>query len=55
MIWKAAKKQKTDNTVGSYHAKTHMAQLLTEVEGGETFTITRNGRKVATLLPYKGN
>lgn len=40
-----------DRTVGAYEAKTHLAALLDRVEGGETLTITRNGRPVARLVP----
>lgn len=38
-------------TVGAYEAKTHLAQLLDEVERGETITITRHGVPVAQLVP----
>ena len=38
-------------TVGSYEAKTHLAELLERVEKGERFTITRRGRPVAMLVP----
>ena len=38
-------------TIGSYEAKTHLAQLLSQVERGESFTITRHGRPVARLVP----
>ena len=32
-------------------AKAHLAQLLSDVEGGETIVITRHGRPVARLIP----
>ncbi len=32
-------------------AKTHLPQLLDDVEGGETIVITRHGRPVAHLAP----
>ena len=32
-------------------AKTHLAELLREVEHGETIAITRHGRTVAHLVP----
>ena len=32
-------------------AKTHLPQLLDDVEGGETVVITRHGRAVARLVP----
>lgn len=38
-------------TIGSYEAKTHLARLLDEVEGGGSVTITRHGREVARLVP----
>jgi prevent-host-death family protein len=39
-------------TVGAFEAKTHLSQLLDEVEGGKTITITRRGVPVAVLGPY---
>ncbi len=38
-------------TVGSFEAKTKLAELLDKVEAGETVTITRRGRAVAKLVP----
>lgn len=38
-------------SVGTYEAKTHLAQLLDEVAQGETITITRHGVPVAVLAP----
>lgn len=38
-------------TVGAYEAKTHLAELLDEVEEGGTITIARHGRPVALLVP----
>ena len=32
-------------------AKTHLPQLLDEVEAGETIVITRHGRRIARLVP----
>jgi prevent-host-death family protein len=32
-------------------AKIHLAQLLDEVERGETLVITRHGRAIARLVP----
>ncbi len=40
---------------GAYHAKTHLAELLDRVEGGERITITRHGRVVAHLVPPPGS
>ena len=39
------------NTVGSFEAKTHLAQLLERVAQGEEFTITKHGKPVARLVP----
>jgi prevent-host-death family protein len=38
-------------TVGSFEAKTKLAELLDRVEAGETVTITRHGKAVAKLVP----
>jgi prevent-host-death family protein len=38
-------------TVGSYEAKTHLADLLKRVEAGEHITIAKHGRPVAVLVP----
>jgi len=37
--------------VGSFEAKTKLAELLDKVEAGETVTITRRGKPVAKLVP----
>ena len=38
-------------TVGSFEAKTHLAQLLVRVSRGERITITKRGKPVAVLIP----
>lgn len=38
-------------TVGSYEAKTHFAELLDRVEKGERIVITRHGHPVAEMIP----
>ena len=38
-------------TVGAYEAKTHLAQILDRVAGGEKITIARHGVPVAVLHP----
>lgn len=38
-------------SVGCYEAKTHLPQLLSRVERGETITITKRGRPIAVLAP----
>ena len=43
------------STVGSFEAKTKLAELLDKVEAGETVTITRHGKPVAQLVPVKSD
>lgn len=38
-------------TVGSYHAKTHLPKLIERVQKGERITITKHGIPVAVLQP----
>ena len=40
-------------TVGSFEAKTKLAELLDKVEAGEVITITRRGKAVARLVPAR--
>ncbi|MEB3172359.1 MAG: type II toxin-antitoxin system prevent-host-death family antitoxin [Cyanobacteriota bacterium] len=37
--------------LGAFEAKTHLSQLLEEVEAGEQVLITRHGKAVARLMP----
>ena len=37
--------------VQASEAKTHLPQLLDEVERGETIVITRHGKRIAHLVP----
>jgi len=39
--------------VGSYEAKTHLAELLAAAEEGETLIITRRGKPIAKITPYR--
>ncbi|MHB1627398.1 MAG: type II toxin-antitoxin system Phd/YefM family antitoxin [Bacilli bacterium] len=39
--------------VGSHEAKTHLAELLDDVANGETVLITRRGKRVAQIVPYR--
>ena len=39
--------------VGAFEAKTHLSALLTRVENGETFVITKHGKPIARLIPDK--
>jgi prevent-host-death family protein len=47
----STEKIKLGTSVGSYEAKTHLAQLLERVAKGERFTITKHGVPVAMLVP----
>jgi prevent-host-death family protein len=38
-------------TVGTFHAKTHLTQLLNRVAHGEKILITKRGHAVAMLVP----
>jgi len=38
-------------SVGSFEAKTHLAQLLARVARGEKIIITKHGQPVAMLVP----
>jgi len=42
-------------TVGSFEAKTKLAELLDKVEAGESVTITRRGKAVAQLIAVKSD
>jgi len=37
--------------VGAVEAKTHLSELLEKVRKGETYYITRRGRRIAELRP----
>jgi prevent-host-death family protein len=38
-------------SVGSYEAKTHLPRLLSQVEKGETITITKRRKPIARIVP----
>ena len=40
-------------SIGSFEAKTHLAQLLERVAEGEEFTITKHGKPIARLVPLQ--
>lgn len=39
--------------VGSYEAKTHLTELLQAAEKGETIIVTRRGKPIAKIEPYR--
>lgn len=40
-------------TIGAFHAKTHLARLLREAQSGKSFIITQRGKAVAELRPVE--
>jgi prevent-host-death family protein len=40
--------------IGSYEAKTKLPELLRQVQGGKSFTITNRGEAIADLVPSAG-
>ena len=41
--------------IGAYEAKTQLSRLLEKVRRGQTFYITRRGRRLAELRPAPGD
>jgi antitoxin (DNA-binding transcriptional repressor) of toxin-antitoxin stability system len=39
--------------IGSYDAKTRLPELLRQVKGGRSFTITNRGKAIADLVPSR--
>jgi prevent-host-death family protein len=39
--------------IGTFEAKTHFSQIIGKVEHGEDFVITRRGKPVAKIIPFK--
>lgn len=39
--------------VSTFEAKTHLSKMIVKVEHGESFTITKRGKPVAQIIPYK--
>ncbi|GHV93843.1 antitoxin [Spirochaetia bacterium] len=39
--------------IGTFEAKTHFSQLIEAVESGADFIITKRGKPVAKILPFK--
>jgi antitoxin (DNA-binding transcriptional repressor) of toxin-antitoxin stability system len=47
----ARRSRRSRDFVGTFHAKTHLSQLLERVATGEEITITKHDRPVARLVP----
>ena len=39
--------------IGTFEAKTHFSQIIEKVEHGADFVITRRGKPVAKIIPFK--
>ena len=39
--------------IGSFEAKTHFSRIIEEVEHGADYVITRRGKPVAKIIPFK--
>jgi len=48
---KAAVRAREGQQVGAFEAKTHLADLLRQVEEGRSFEICRRGKPIARLVP----
>jgi prevent-host-death family protein len=46
-------RRQEEKTVSSFEAKTHLAQLINEAESGESIVITRRGKPVARIVPFR--
>jgi len=38
-------------TIGSYELKTHLSEILDEVEHGQSVIVTRHGKPIAKIVP----
>jgi len=39
--------------IGAFEAKTHFSQILNKVEHGADFIVTKRGKPVAQIIPFK--
>jgi len=39
--------------IGAFEAKTHLSEILEEVKNGEEVTVTKRGKPVARIIPFK--
>ena len=39
--------------IGAFEAKTHFSQILGEVERGADYVVTKRGKPVAKIIPFK--
>jgi len=38
--------------IGAFEAKTHFSQIITKVENGADFIVTKRGKPVAKIIPF---
>ena len=43
----------TQRQIGTFEAKTHFSQIIEKVSHGEDFVITRRGKPVAKIIPFR--
>jgi prevent-host-death family protein len=43
----------TQQQIGAFEAKTHFSQIIEKVEHGADFIITKRGKPVAKIVPFK--
>ena len=39
--------------IGAFEAKTHFSQIIEKAEQGEDFIVTKRGKPVAKIIPFK--
>jgi len=39
--------------IGAFEAKTHFSQIITEVERGADYVVTKRGKPVAKIIPFE--
>jgi prevent-host-death family protein len=45
--------KRANKIIGSFEAKTHLSGLIDEVQSGAEYIITKRGKPVARLIPYR--
>ncbi|MDR2617431.1 MAG: type II toxin-antitoxin system prevent-host-death family antitoxin [Treponema sp.] len=39
--------------IGTFEAKTHFSQIIEEVQNGKDFVITKRGKPIAKIVPFR--
>jgi prevent-host-death family protein len=42
-------------TIGTFEAKTHLSEMLEEVQKGKDYIITKRGTPIAKLIPFSAH